>query len=185
MRNKLASSSLVRGAVVHSTHRASLQHRAPLPMKLSAAFVSLFFLSPVLCPGQAIPGKPAVPPIVKPAKPVLPRDSIDSLSDADMARILPLLKENYIGADKITEKEIARATLQGLIDRLAPGAAILQGPSAVLPTEPSPFRSELIDEKIAYVRLGALQPANLTELDTTLQNLSTKGIGALVLDLRQ
>ncbi|MDB6154170.1 MAG: Peptidase [Chthoniobacteraceae bacterium] len=147
-------------------------------MKLPVALAALLFLS--TAPAQI----PEPKPPVKAAIAVLPSDSVDSLSDADLARILPLLKENYIGAEKITEKEIARSTVQGLIDRLGGGTAILQAPASNAPAEPSPFRSELVDERTGYLRIGSLTPANLSELDTALQNFSTKGVTAIVLDLR-
>ncbi len=110
------------------------------------------------------------------------REAIDALSDADLAQFLPLLRENYVDPKKLGDAEISRATVQGLLDRLGPGAAILQA-SAVGPPIAVPFRSELIEERVGYLRLGSPTSANVGELDAALQSFSGKAV-AVVLDLR-
>lgn len=126
-------------------------------------------------PGRAAEFRP-------PLRPGL-REVVDALSDADLARVLPLLRENYVAAEKLTDEETSRSTVQGLLDRHASGARILDAPSIVTP-EPSPFRSEVIDNRIAYVRFGSVSMANLAELDTALQSFTAKSGSALMLDLR-
>ena len=111
------------------------------------------------------------------------REVVDALSEADLARVLPLLRENYVRAEKLTNEEAARSTVQGLLDRVAAGARILDAPSTAT-EEPSPFRSEVIDNRIAYVRFGSVSTANLGELDTALQSFAAKSGSALMLDLR-
>ena len=48
----------------------------------------------------------------------------------------------------------------------------------------SPFRAEILDNRIGYVRLGAISPANVGELDAALQKFTTSNLPALILDLR-
>ncbi len=126
--------------------------------------------------------KPAPPP-AKPTKPLTTRTAVDALSDADLDQVISLLKENYINPGALSDEELKRATVQGIIDRIAPGATIIEAPAADA-NQVSPFRAEILDGRIAYVRLGATVPSNVGELDAALQNFADKKLGALVLDLR-
>ena len=129
--------------------------------------------------------KPAVPPAKprKPGEPLTTRAAIDSLSDADLDQVISLLKDNYINPDALSDDELKRATVQGIIDRLAPGASIAEAPAAGA-SQVSPFRAEIIDGRIGYARLGATTPGNVGELDAALQNFADKKLGSVVLDLR-
>ena len=116
-----------------------------------------------------------------PASPT--RQAVDSLSDADLDQVLHLLKENFINPKALDEEELQRGTIQGLLDRIAPGAAILQAPS-VADSAASAFRSEILDQRIGYARLGSITPANIAELDAALQKFTASQVAAVVLDLR-
>ena len=115
-------------------------------------------------------------------KPTL-RETVDALSDADLKDFLRLLRENYIKPDALSEAELSRATIQGMIERLAPGAslrpAIAEGQS-----ESSPFKSEVIAGNAGYLRVGSLNAENIAALDAALQDIAAKKIGAVILDLR-
>ena len=137
-------------------------------------------------PPAANEPKPAAKPAPLPAKPGQPlttRAVVDSLNDAELDEVISQLKDNYIDSDALSDEELKRATVQGIIDRLAPGASIVNAPAAGT-AHPSPFRAEILDGRIAYARLGETTPGNLAELDAALQNFTEKKIGALVLDLR-
>ena len=111
------------------------------------------------------------------------RESVDALSDADLKDFLRLLRENYIKPDALSEAELSRATIQGMIERLAPGAslrpAVGEGQS-----ESSPFKSEIITGNAGYLRVGSLNAENIAALDAALQDIAAKKIGAVILDLR-
>ena len=115
-------------------------------------------------------------------KPTL-RETVDALSDADLKDFLRLLRENYIKPDALSEAELSRATIQGIIERLAPGAslrpAVGEGRS-----ESSPFKSEIITGNAGYLRVGSLNAENIAALDAALQDIAAKKIGAVILDLR-
>ena len=115
--------------------------------------------------------------------PLTQREAVDSLTPSDLAEFLPLLHEHYIGASKLTDEELSRATIQGVLDRIAPGARIIDAPVVPASAE-SPFRSELISASVAYIRLGAVSPANVAALDEALQRFSAAPPTALILDLR-
>lgn len=122
-------------------------------------------------------------PVAKPAPPQTLREAVDALPPADLKEFLNVLREHYIGAEKLTEVEISRATVQGLLERVAPGAALLPPPTQT-PDEQSPFRSEILEDKIGYLRLGALTADHIGELDTVLQTIAARPLNAAILDIR-
>ncbi len=111
------------------------------------------------------------------------RDMVDGLSQADLDRVLPLLKSRYASPDALSPVEIERATVEGLLKRLSPTVTLLSKPEEV-PAKESPFKSEVIEGYIDYLRLGSINPAHLAELDAALKDLTEKKYGAVVLDLR-
>jgi len=118
----------------------------------------------------------------KPAPPSA-ADLIDSLTAPELDEVLNLLREQFVKPEMLADLALKRATVLGAITRLAPGAAILQAPAAG-EAAASPFRSEVLDGRVAYVRLGDASTANLTELDAALASFSTAKLNSLVLDLR-
>ncbi|MEO7319428.1 MAG: S41 family peptidase, partial [Chthoniobacteraceae bacterium] len=56
--------------------------------------------------------------------------------------------------------------------------------AAVGAAETSPFKSEILDGKAGYLRVGSLNVDNLAGLDAALQDIAAKKIGAVILDLR-
>ena len=123
------------------------------------------------------------PPATKAAPAPTLREAVDALPEADLKEFLKILREHYVGGAKLTETEISRATVQGLLDRIAPGASLVV-PNAQTPDEQSPFRSEIIENKAGYLRLGALSADHLGELDAALQIIAARTLSAAVLDLR-
>ena len=108
---------------------------------------------------------------------------IDSLSDADVQESLELLKANYVNPNAISDQEIKRATLGGLMNRLTPGAAILQAQTTGT-SRSIPFYSEILDERIGYLRLGAFSKVHIEEMDVALKKLAAQSLKFLVIDLR-
>src|SRR5947208_13519371 len=100
---------------------------------------------------------------------------INSLGENDLQSAIALLKSNFTSPEAITDTELNRATLAGLLVRM-PGALVL------LPLqphgEPAPgesaalFYGEIFENHIGYARLGALTGANLKELDKKLAEFS-------------
>ena len=107
---------------------------------------------------------------------------VDGLSPADIAKAISAIKENFVRPVALSDAEMARATLQGLVDRLAPGVRLLTGTAGA--EAASPFYSEVCDGSTGYLRLGELAAANIEKARQTLTDWSAKGLGAAVLDLR-
>ena len=124
------------------------------------------------------PGKASTTPSATPDS----RTIIDGLSQGDLDNALNLLKSNYVNPSALSDQELSRATLQGLLARLAPGVSIFSQPPPN--PEPSPFLAEILDDRIGYLRLGSLAKGNLDLMDAALQNFNSKMLKSVVLDLR-
>ena len=107
---------------------------------------------------------------------------LNSLSLPDVQEAIELLKSHYLDPNALNETELGRATLEGLLDRLGPGISLL--PAGTSPEEPSPFRAEILDDRVAYIRLGSISKSNVEQMDAALQNASDKSIKSAILDLR-
>lgn len=128
------------------------------------------------------------PSATKPAAKATPsptpttEDLINSLNPADLQAAISLLKSNFTNPDLLTDAELNRATLEGLLMRLSHGLMLL--PSAPQAAPENPFYSEIIDGHIGYLRLGSLTSANLQAMDKKLGEFAGKKIDALIVDLR-
>jgi len=111
-------------------------------------------------------------------------DLINSLGAADLQAAITLLKSNFTNSDAITETELNRATVQGLMTRLPNGVKLLPNPESSPPEAQNPLYSEILDGHIGYLRLGSLTNANLQAMDKNLSNFTGKKVDALVIDLR-
>jgi C-terminal processing protease CtpA/Prc len=108
---------------------------------------------------------------------------IDTFSAAELDEVISLLRDHFIKPEMLADLALKRATVQGTIERLAPGAAILEAPTAEQAVA-SPFRHEVLDGRIGYARLGSATPENVAALDTALAEFMGKKLPSLVLDLR-
>jgi carboxyl-terminal processing protease len=109
---------------------------------------------------------------------------VDSLGPTDLQALITLLKANFTNPDAITDTELSRATVEGLLVRLPRGITLLPGKESVPTATPSAFYSELIGGRTGYVRLGTLNNANLQALDKALSGFAAKKVNDLILDLR-
>jgi hypothetical protein len=121
----------------------------------------------------------------QPTKPVAQslRDAVEELSAADLQALLTILRENYIAPEKLDDTAIARATALGIFERFAPGITLPLG-AETKPVEDSPLRSEILEQRIGYLRLGALGEERLSELDAVVRTFAERALPALILDLR-
>jgi hypothetical protein len=138
-----------------------------LPARLAAAILSL--AAAALAPAQT----------VAPSRTLV----IDALPPEALDEAVELLREHYLTPAALDEQELKRATLQGLLERLGTGASLIAaGIGANTPV--SVFRSEVLDGRIGYVRLGTIRDEHLAQLDTALAGFTTRSLASLVLDLR-
>ena len=112
------------------------------------------------------------------------RSLIDSMDSADLKEAIQLLKNNYIKPETLNETELSRAAFEGILTRLGRGAILLSNASEEPAEPPAPFYGEILEGHVGYLRLGALNKANLDALDTNLQTLAAKKVDAVVLDFR-
>ena len=113
-----------------------------------------------------------------------PEEIINSLGQSDLQAAISLLKSNFANPDALTETELNRATLAGLLVRLPGGLMVLPNRESAPPETTAPFYDEVFENHIGYVRFGSLNSGNLKELDKTLQDFGAKKINAVIVDLR-
>jgi peptidase S41-like protein len=111
-------------------------------------------------------------------------DLVNSLGPPDLQAVITLLKGNFTNPDEITDTELNRATVEGLIMRLPRGVMLLPAKENAPAETPTVFYSEIIGGHIGYVRVGSLNAANLQALDKSIANFAAKNVNALVVDLR-
>ena len=134
---------------------------------------------------QTASKSPALPsPSQAPSAKPTTEQLVNSLNPADLQAVISLLKSNFTNPDAITDTELNRATIQGLIVRLPHGVMLLPNRESATMEAPVAFYSEILDVHIGYVRLGSLNSANLQALDKSLSSFATKKVDALVIDLR-
>ena len=115
------------------------------------------------------------------------RALVDGLGENELPEAMKLLRQNYVDPAALGEPSLARAQLEGLLLRLGPGVKLLANASATAPVpgeSASPFRSEVLDGPIGYLRVGALTRENLALLDAALKGFAAKKIASVILDLR-
>jgi hypothetical protein len=116
-------------------------------MKIFRALLAGALLASV---GTAQDAPPAAP---EPAE-LSAADRLEALDEAQLQSAIDALRQRHLEASTLDETAIRRATLRGLLSALAPGAE-LAGESEP-PAPDSAFRSEVLDERTGYLRLGTL-----------------------------
>jgi hypothetical protein len=109
---------------------------------------------------------------------------IDSLGENDLQAAISLLKSNFTNPEAITDAELNRATLEGLLARMPGGLMLLPAKENISPELGVPSYSEIFEGHIGYLRLGALDNSNLKELDKKLQEFAGRKVDAVIIDLR-
>jgi hypothetical protein len=123
---------------------------------------------------------PARSPLATPTT----EELVNSLGPADLQAVITLLKSNFTDPDAITDPELNRATVEGLMARLPRGVMLLPGKENAPTVPPSAFYSEIVAGHVGYVRLGSLNSANLQALDKSLSAFAGKSVNAIIVDLR-
>src|SRR6476659_570255 len=112
------------------------------------------------------------------------RAVIDSMDSGDLKEAIQLLKSNYIKPEALNETELSRAAFEGILTRLGRGVILLPNANAEPAEAATPFYAEILEDHVGYLRLGALNKANLDALDTNLQSFAAKKVDAVVTDFR-
>ncbi len=107
---------------------------------------------------------------------------VKALTPEQIQQALSAIQQRHVGAEAIDATELSRATLLGLLERLQPGAELNGGD----PQEPKavPFQSEILEDRVGYVRLGSLRTENIVQLDAALGGFGDGKTDGIVLDLR-
>ena len=148
----------------------------PPPPEITPAPSSTPMASPVN-PDKPAAGQPARKKSEAPAVPPL-----DALSGDAIRRALAALQGTYVEPAALSGDNMARATLQGLLDRLSPSISLSGSDQASEPA--APFYSEVYQNGVGYVRVGELSKAHLAQTEKLLKDWNTNKTPGVVLDLR-
>lgn len=149
------------------------------PFALAA--VACAVAAPLRAQEEASPApSPAASPA--PASGPAPGEPLDALDAAQLQNAISVLRRDHVRGSNIDEAAMTRATLEGLLAMLSPGAALAS--AAAGPPVVAPFRSEILDGRAGYARLGSLNSENLAQLDAALREFNAGKVHGVVLDLR-
>jgi len=110
-------------------------------------------------------------------------EQVDALDEAQVQKALEAVRANFFSTEQL-DKTSQRALLQGLILQLGPGVSIVETDAKPEKATAFPFLAEILDGRAGYIRLGKLDAAALSQMDSALKNFGEKSIGAVILDLR-
>jgi len=127
---------------------------------------------------------PSPTPVEPPKPKMTEREMINILSETQVEQAIASLRSNFLDSNKTGDKELRRATLEGLILRLSPGAVLAHEDDLRATSQPATFLAEIIDDRVGYLRPGAIDAESLSQIDAALSNFSEKSLKALILDLR-
>jgi hypothetical protein len=148
------------------------------------AALSILFAATNAVAQSATPSPPAKAPPASPTPSPSAEQLINSLGPADLQAAIALFKSNFANPEAITDAELNRALLQGLLVRYSQGLVLLPGGESAPAETTAPFYSEIFEGHICYLRLGGLNSANLKTMDKTLEEFASKKIDAVIVDLR-
>jgi len=112
-----------------------------------------------------------------------PSSEIQALTPADLEQAIPLIRDHYYNPAALSETELRRATVAGILQRLGRRVQLLPAKSTPAAT-PAPFYREVVDGHIGYLRPGDLSRPQLQELESSLRGFAGKNVDAVILDLR-
>jgi hypothetical protein len=147
----------------------ALRSRRPMVRPFLSASLTIFFCG-ALC-GQTPTPSPSPP------------SELQALSPADLEQAIPLIRDHYYNPAALSETELRRATIAGILQRLGLRVQLLPAKSTPA-APPAPFYREIVDGHIGYLRPGDLSRPQLQELESSLRGFAGKDVDALILDLR-
>jgi C-terminal processing protease CtpA/Prc len=110
------------------------------------------------------------------------------------SEIIDVLKSHYVDKDKLDQKSLNDATVEGILSHLGAGAKLLtadEAASNVVPTVTSTAdlreplaRVEIIDPAIGYIRIGDVTDGTAVDLDGELKKFAEQKATGYILDLR-
>jgi hypothetical protein len=105
---------------------------------------------------------------------------VDQLPQAKLQEIFQRLQSASLDSAKLTDEELNRAAVQGLLERMGSGFQIVEKGSGFQ----GKLVSELLRPEVAYLRPGSLSAEELPALDHALEALDKSSATMLILDFR-
>jgi hypothetical protein len=152
------------------------------PWKTFALAAAACTVAAPLCAQDEASSVPPPAPSTASAAGAAKGDPLDALDAAQLQNAISLLRRDHVRGSQVDEAALTRATLEGLLEMLSPGASLASAAGG----QPvaAPFRSEILDGRAGYARLGSLNSENLAQLDAALRGFNAGKVHGVVLDLR-
>ena len=149
---------------------------SPHPMKfpVAPALAALLVSLPLACSAPRSRSQSQRPPAPRRSRSRPRRRSSIRSARPSSTMFIAQLKDHFIKPELLSDLEVKRATVQGLLERLAPGRRCSPTRRPAGASGPSPFRSEILDNRIGYARLGSTTPENIAALDAALAGFAEK-----------
>lgn len=110
---------------------------------------------------------------------------IDTLNQSSLQEAFRLLTTDYINHNNLSELEINRAALQGILRRLDFDAMLLTEEQLSNRDSPFEYHQAIITDDTAYIRFGKFNEKCVAQLDRSLTEFSKNSeITHLIVDLR-
>lgn len=110
----------------------------------------------------------------------------DGLSDEDLEKVLSLGAVRGLANSPSAAESQRTARLHAILSKLGPGSALIASPAKPESKHPNDaFRSELLANKIGFVRLGEIDSNSAQKTVSALNDFHQVGATALILDLRE
>ena len=109
---------------------------------------------------------------------------IDTLPPDQLKQVLEELRANYIDPKALTSDEVNSAAIKGLLTSLGPGVRVQSKAEFERAKPVRPFRYDVLQNQFGYVRIGTLKDTSAKELDNALNELNSRNLTGLILDLR-
>ena len=150
---------------------------------LGSSVMSILWAQTPAKSGSASPA-PGVSVTPSPGSSPAAKSIVDTTDLTDLNEALDLLKKNYIDPEALDERELSRATFEGVLSRLGHGVILLPNPSAEPSPSPVALFGEVLEGHVGYLRLGDLSLPNLESLDAKLDSFAKSKLDSIVIDLR-
>lgn len=110
----------------------------------------------------------------------------DGLSEEDLEKVLSHGAVRSLSNSPSAAESQRTARLQAILSKLGPGSALIAPQAKPEAKDPNDaFRSELLANKIGFVRLGEIDSSSVQKMESALNDFHQVGATALILDLRE
>lgn len=121
-----------------------------------------------------------------PAPAPQPAPPIANPSSTDVESLIQILQKKYVNPAQVTEAEMNKSAVQGIIAALGPGAELVSpAPQAAASTnQPPALRTDTVVPMMGYIWVKTIDAATIKQVDEALTKFDKEKVDSVVIDLR-